>query len=272
MQPVDLTQLWVVIAVTVTGLFAGVLGGMLGVGGAIIVIPGLTWILGHNQHAYQATAMITSVAVSLPAAVKHYREGAVVLRVLRWMAPFAMVFVMIGVVISNSPWFAGPEGGIWLGRLLCVFLIYEIGLNGYRLWKPDVWESMDESPYITRGRVAAVGSTTGLFGGLLGVGGGVIAVPLQQVLLRLPLRSCIANASAVICTSSTVGAVWKNSTLSEHGLDWRYSVCLAMMLAPSCWLGGHLGASLTHRLPIRHVRAVFIVLMSLAAYKMAAIR
>lgn len=266
-----LTHPWTLSAVSAVGLLAGILGGMLGVGGAVVVIPGLTWLFGYNQHIYQATAMITSIAVSVPAAARHYRQGAAVPRVLRWMVPAAILLVLAGVALSNAPWFQGPQGSLWLGRLLSVFLIYEISVNIYRLFDHEGDRTTDDSnPALTGPRSSLVGAAMGLIGGLLGVGGGVVAVPLQHLLLRLPLRSCIANASAVICASSSVGAVYKNLTLHRHGHDWRFSVGLALILAPSCWLGGHLGAHLTHSLPIRHVRLAFIGLMTLAAYKMAA--
>jgi hypothetical protein len=269
-----LTQPWTLLAVSAVGLLAGILGGMLGVGGAVVVIPGLTWLFGYNQHIYQATAMITSIAVSIPAAVRHYRQGAAVPRALRWMIPAAILLVLAGVALSNAPWFHGPQGSLWLGRLLSVFLIYEISVNVYRLFDhhEDGRTADDSNPALTGPRSSLVGAVMGLIGGLLGVGGGVVAVPLQHLLLRLPLRSCIANASAVICASSSVGAVYKNLSLHRHGYDWRLSVGLALILAPSCWYGGHLGARLTHSLSIRHVRVAFIALTTLAAYKMAALQ
>ena len=82
----------------------------------------------------------------------------------------------------------------------------------------------------------------GLIAGLLGIGGGANAVPLQHMVLRLPFRTCIANSSAVICVTATLGAVYKNATLGQHGYDWHESLALGWLLAPSCWLGGYLGA------------------------------
>ena len=64
------------------GLVAGVLGGMLGVGGSVIIIPGMTIVLGYDQHLYQAAAMVANVAVSIPATMRHYKAGAVMAPVL----------------------------------------------------------------------------------------------------------------------------------------------------------------------------------------------
>ena len=94
---------------------------------------------------------------------------------------------------------------------------------------------------------------------------------LQQTILRLPLRSCIANSSAIICISALLGGIYKVGTLSQHGYDWRTGLLVAAALAPTAWIGGRLGASLTHSLPIRQVRIAFILLMIVASWKMAAL-
>jgi uncharacterized membrane protein YfcA len=254
------------------GLVAGVLGGMLGVGGSVIMIPGLTLIFGFNQHLYQAAAMLANVAVAIPAALRHRRSGAMVPQAMRWILPAALVMVLVGVAVSNLPIFEGKEGGQWLGRLLAAFLVYVIYVNIQRL-RGDASNPADEgdAALVTPGRCSAVGAAMGGCAGLLGVGGGAIAVPLQQVLLRLPLRSCIANSTAIICITASVGATYKIGSLGTHGLEPAQGVLFGLMLAPTAWIGGRIGATLTHRLPLRQVRLAFIVLMVVAAYKMAAI-
>jgi len=266
----DLTSL-IVIQVLSLGLTAGVLGGMLGVGGSVLMIPGLTLIFGYNQHLYQAAAMIANVAVAVPAARKHYQAGAVTPTALPWMIVAAMLCVSAGVWLSNRPVFSGIQGGLWLGRLLGAFLVYVVIINIGRFVRASDLGQRQPSSTVTPVRAGVVGSIMGTIGGLLGIGGGTIAVPLQQMLLRLPLRSSIANSTVVICFSASLGAVYKNATLSQHGYDWHESVIYALLLAPSCLLGGHLGAALTHRLPVRQVRLAFICVMLIAAVKMLAI-
>ena len=254
------------------GLLSGTLGGMLGVGGSVVMIPGLTMTLGYNQHVYQAAAMITNVVVSVPAALRHRAAGALVLGRLRWMVPTALLCAIGGVWLSNLSVFHGQEGGRWLGRLLAVFLVYVVADNVRRLCKaPSYGRNEQSNRPISRVRYAAVGSVTGAISGLLGIGGGSLAVPLQQAWLGLPLRQCIANSSTLICITAAVGAFYKNASLDIHGQSWKGSFALALLLAPSCWLGGHLGANLTHRMPLVYVRVIFISLMTLAAVKMAAI-
>ena len=273
------------------GLLAGTLGGMLGVGGSVLMIPGLTWLFGPAQHLYQAAAMIANVAVSIPAALRHRRAGAIVFPLLKWMLPAALVCVLLGVAASNLPWFAGSDGGRWLGRVLAVFLIYVAVVNALRLrHDPPLRGHHPESDgattedstegdntdltHATPARTTVVGGVMGGIAGLLGIGGGALAVPLQQTLLHLPLRNAIANSSAVICVSAAVGAVYKNATLAQHAgpdqaLTWTSGLALAALLAPTAWIGGRLGAKLTHTLPLRLVRGAFVLLMLGAAWRMA---
>ena len=272
-DPVALTFL------VLLGVIAGTLGGMLGVGGSIVMIPGLAVLFSldrtpdPNQHLFQAAAMIVNVAVSIPATLRHRKAGALIPDALVWMLPAALVFVIVGVWVSNLPIFQGAEGGLWLGRILAVFMVYVIVMNILKLRSKQPNDNVD-AQNITPTRSSIVGAVMGSIAGLLGIGGGAVAVPLQQTLMKLPLRSCIGNSSAIICISATLGAIYKNATLAQHAhgsatVTWPMSLLIAGLLAPTAWLGARMGASLTHRLPLRQVRMAFIALMAVAAWKMA---
>ncbi|MEM9884025.1 MAG: sulfite exporter TauE/SafE family protein [Planctomycetota bacterium] len=271
-------EVWQVVGIATLGIAAGTLGGMLGVGGSVLMIPGLVVLLGRptgvEQHLFQASAMVANVAVAVPAAMRHRRAGAMTPAALRGMLPAALGAVVLGVWLSNRPVFAGADGGVWLGRCLAVFLLYVAVVNALKLYPEGARAAAAEvEPRVTTGRGVAVGGLMGTVAGLLGIGGGAIAVPLQQTLMRLELRRCIANSAAVIVVSAAVGAVYKNATLAgSTGGDfgWRDGLTLGLLLAPTAWAGGRLGASLTHRLPRRAIRAAFVALMLVAAWRMAA--
>jgi len=278
----------ILLALVTIGLLAGTLGGMLGVGGSVVIIPGLAMVFGRgeNQHLYQAAAMTVNVAVAIPAALRHRKAQAVMPQVLRWMLPAAVGFIVLGVVLSNLPVFRDEQGGVWLGRLLALFLLYVIYLNVLKLARaprfsegspapnptpPDATEHPHTTPTITPPRSITVGGIMGTTAGLLGVGGGALAVPLQQTLLHLPLRNCIANSSAVMVFSAAIGACLKLATLGQHDIPIASALLIAVILAPTAIVGARLGAGLTHTLPVRGVRLAFVLLMVVAALKMAAI-
>ena len=259
---------WGIIAII--GLIAGLLGGMLGVGGSIVMIPALSWVFGYDQHLYQAAAMVANVAVSLPAARRHHQAGAVHWKIVRYMIPAAVMFAFAGVFVSNLPLFSGHNGSLWLGRVLAAFLIYVVCLNLWKIGQKSkdftLEESRDSLPVS-----GVLGAMMGFVAGLLGIGGGALAVPMQQVMLKLPLRVCIANSSTVIVVSAALGSIYKIASLPGHGHTWMTGLLVGLMLVPGAFLGGRLGAVLTHRLPLSAVRISFVALMLVAAWKMAAL-
>ncbi|QQE12973.1 sulfite exporter TauE/SafE family protein [Planctomycetota bacterium] len=262
-------------AIALIALLAGTLGGMLGVGGSLIIIPGLYFILGPQQQLFQASAMIINVFIAIPAAYKHYKKHGMTPQHIKWMLPASISFVLIGVYTSNL--FKGPEGNIILGRILAIFLAYVLIINIKRLFTPPKKlihpedEQTPNKPLNYRLRAIIVGIFNGFSAGLLGIGGGAITVPSQQVLLKLPLKNCIANSSALIIFSSAVGATYKNLSLNtlNDAYTIRQSLTIAAVCIPVAFLSSRMGAQLTHTLPTKYIRIFFIILLLVAGYKLA---
>jgi len=83
--------------------------------------------------------------------------------------------------------------------------------------------------------------------------------------LRIPLRRAIANSATTIACTAIIGAIYKNATLSMHGVSAGSALHLALLLAPTAVLGGYLGGRLTHVLPGKILRIAFIVLMTVVS-------
>ncbi len=246
------------------GLVAGASGGLLGIGGSVVMIPGLILLFGREgQHLYQAAAMIVNFFVMLPAAWQHGRAGAVLRGVTRWLIPSTLLGIVLGVGASELAVFRGAGRG-WLQVLFAVFLAYVVVYNLWRLRTRTRLPEMDEAAAARLSRAAIVGGVglpTGLLGGLLGIGGGLFAVPAQQVLLRIPLRRAIANSAGTLLWSSALGAVVKNLCLGGHGYGLADSLRLAALLAPAAMLASWWSAPRVHRWPVGVIRVVFVVLL-----------
>lgn len=256
------------------GLVAGLLGGLLGIGGSVVIIPAMVEYFGlrgaysgNLQHLVQAAAMICNFCIAAPSALAHWRAKAIMPGLIGVLIPFALLGMFLGVWTSNSSLFA-RQNGAYLTMLLAVFLMY---VAGYNLWsyfhKTDPMAGAEEPRSPASRRVAVVGLPMGFVAGLLGVGGGILAVPMQQILLKVPLRRAIANSSATIVCTALAGAVYKNLTLAQHGVQLWASLQLAATMIPTAMLGGYLGGRLTHRLPRRVLLWVFIVFMTLMSLR-----
>src|SRR5207244_3822304 len=156
--------------------------------------------------------MIVNVAVSIPAAASHHRAGAVRTGVLPVLLPTNAVAVLAGVFLSNL--FAGES----LRLILAVFLIFYCVWNLRIIARPRRRKFSGEGrlEQVTPGRLAFCGVSTGLIGGLLGLGGGFLMVPLLQLLCNMRLKNAIATSSATLCVTAAIGAILKMATLSQH--------------------------------------------------------
>jgi hypothetical protein len=245
------------------GLGAGFLGGLAGVGGSMLVLPALGLILGYadpkgTQHLYMAAAMVTNFVVAVPASIRHRRSGAVRGDLVRWLVPVTTLALMTGVLISN----------VLSGWVLVLALAgFQLTYCGHALWLvyrqvPDYAKEQEQA---TPGRLAAGSTIAGVIAGMLGLGGGVIQVPLLQLMCKVPLRQAIATSSVVMVVTALFGAILKLSTLSTHSQDWTDALVLAACMAPGAVAGALLGARATHTLPLTAVRIMIVSLMLLAA-------
>ncbi len=261
---IELTAEHVVISAGV-GLAAGVLGGLLGIGGSVILIPGLAFAFGtsnpESQHLYQASAMAVNVAVSLPAALRHKKAGAIRFDLFKILLISAAIAIVLGVLASNM------VSGLYLRRAFAVFLAYIALMNVVKLVRKTPDHPPEEAK-VTWPRAAPAGGVMGFAAGMLGIGGGIIGIPIMQATCRLPLRQCIGASSAVMTLTAIVGASLKIATIPEHGFPISDALLLAVLLAPTAMLGGRIGAGLTHKLPLPVVQTVLIALIAVSVWRM----
>jgi len=256
-----------------TGMVAGLLGGLLGIGGSVIMIPAMVWIFEsvlakpENVHQYQGAAMIVNFLLAGASVIRHREAKAIYVNVWKYLAPAALAGIALGVGISRLRIFTG-ENEYYMRAIFGVLLVY---VAAYNIWKMRSGHSegisAEEAERVSRATKAGVGFPTGFAAGLLGIGGGAFAVPALQLVLRLPLRNAIATSATTIFSVSWFGAVIKNSSLGSDGTVVR-SLVLAGILAPTAVIGSYIGGRLTHVLPLRIVRGAFIGLMIVAAAKM----
>ena len=265
-----------ILQLAIIGLCAGLIGGMLGIGGSIIMIPAMTEVFGPDQHLYQAAAMIVNFFVAVPAVYQHRRARAIDPATVIRIVPLAVVTVVVGVGVSELPAFKGP-GEAYLRGLFGLFLLFAGGWEVYRLLRrgrPGTSSAGavtavegDAAPIGWR-RASLVAVPTGLIAGLLGVGGGVLAGPLQRRFLNIPLRMAIANSATVVIATSLIGATAKNyAYLTAHGWTPK-PFLLAAVLIPTAIVGSLYGSRLTHRLRLDFVKAAFGLLLIVAAIRL----
>jgi uncharacterized protein len=281
-----LQWLWLALA----GVAAGILGGLLGVGGATIMLPAMLWVLGtqytgvlgfHHPpyegiHQYQAASLVVVSLLILPSVRIHWKNRMIWTGVLKWLVPLALVGGVLGVALSRIPWLSGKNANV-MRYVMGVFFLYVAADNIRRLLaaratEGTTREAVEAYPWWRHG---IVGLLMGISAGLLGIGGGAVAVPSQQTILRMPLKNSIATSAAAILCTGWAFAIFKNAALpgiyphADTGqlTFWQHSLLLAALFAPTSMVGSYIGGHLTHRLPIKWVRLAFVALMLFTAAK-----
>jgi uncharacterized membrane protein YfcA len=260
-------------ALAAVGLVAGLAGGLLGIGGSIIMIPAMNELFGLEQHPHQAAALIVNFFVVVPAVYQHSRARAILWPVVRGMAPAAVVAVLLGVAVSELAIFAGPKQG-YLALVFVAFMVYAAGTDLWKMIRKGAAEpSPDQVVHSTWKSALLVGLPAGFTSGLLGVGGGIMMVPLQRKILHMPLRQAIANSATTIIILSLVGATTKNYAVITDPVSpvdpWWTTFLLAAVLIPTAMVGAFFGGKLTHTLPVKQIRLAFIILLLAFAARMA---
>ncbi|MEQ8318553.1 MAG: sulfite exporter TauE/SafE family protein [Phycisphaerales bacterium] len=252
----------------VIGAFAGVLGGLAGIGGSMIMLPALALFVADPDpdsahHLFMASAMVVNAVVSFPAALRHKKAKAIHYGALRVILPAMAISIVAGVLISNQ------IEGLTLRKILAGFIAAYALMTIYRFFKKSDEPELDAKG-VHAVRLTVIGIATGMVAGLLGIGGGVLMVPMLQVFCKMPIKNAIATSSAVMVLTAIVGASLKLATLPEHGRSVVDALIIAAAISPTAFFGARLGATLTHKLPLQAVRLVVSLALLVVAARMAA--
>lgn len=257
-----------VVICLVIGAFAGVLGGLAGIGGSMIMLPALAVFVADPDpdtahHMFMAAAMVVNVVVSFPAALRHRKAGAINYGALRVILPAMALSIVAGVLVSNQ------IQGLTLRKILAGFIAAYALMTIARYFRKTPEPDLPDKK-VHPVRLTVIGVATGLVAGLLGIGGGVLMVPMLQIFCKMPIRNAIATSSAVMVLTAVVGASLKLATLGpEHGRSVVDALIIAAALSPTAFIGGRLGATLTHKLPLQAVRLVVSLALLVVAARMA---
>lgn len=251
-------------ALLASGAVAGVLAGLLGMGGGIVLVPAFAAIFtaagygtGQLMQVCLATSLATIVVTSLRSVLAHHRRGAVDLDILRGWAPGIVAGAVAGVwAVSRLP--SHTLKIIFGGVLLLIAAYMLLGRSDWRLA-----ERMPDEP-----RRSIYGAVIGFVSVLLGIGGGSLAVPMMTLHGR-PIHRAVATAAgfgAILALPSVLGFLMLPAAGAPPGTVGSVNlpafaavIAMTLMTAP-------IGAALAHRTDAARLKRVFaLVLMVIAA-------
>ncbi|ROU00112.1 sulfite exporter TauE/SafE family protein [Histidinibacterium lentulum] len=241
----------------VIGAVAGVLAGLLGVGGGIVLVPAFFYaftVLGYEgpmlMQLCLGTSLATIIVTSVRSVLAHHRKGAVEWDILKSWAPGIAVGAVIGVVVAAR--LRSDELQALFGGLALIVAVYMLlGRSEWRLGQA-----------MPRGWLRAV--LAPLVGGLsvlMGIGGGSFGVPLMS-LHGVPIHRAVATAAGfglAIAVPSVLGFLMLELPADSrppftlgavNGVAFVLIIAMTLITAP--W-----GAALAHRLDARPLKRVF---------------
>jgi uncharacterized protein len=197
-----------IILLFLTGIAAGGLGGLLGLGGGAIMLPMTRFGFDFAPSIAVGTTLVAVVFTAVAGAYQHWKMGNVDWKTVKYVAPAGVVGVIIGSILFYLIKDYHEVIDLILGFIfapIAASMIYE-GLLLRR--KPD-------NPGKTMGGSiplkAGIGGGVGIFTGVSGLGGGFIMVPAFVYLLRSPVKIAIGSSMASFVWFALVGGIIKIS-------------------------------------------------------------
>ena len=226
------------------GLATGVMSGLVGVGGAALSTPAIR-ALGCSA----ALAVGTTLPSIFPGAATGFARfrthDLIAWDVVLRAVPAGAVASVAGALLAHVLPGDGHPLMILTAALLLVSAVSLVRRDGHAAGAPSL-----PTPSRRARRAAVAGAAAGLMSGLLGIGGGVIMVPIFRARLGLTMRRAIATSLVCVGLLALPGAL---THALNRDIDWRYALWLSVGVVP----GARLGAAIAMRTDERRLRVVF---------------
>jgi uncharacterized membrane protein YfcA len=250
------------------GAFVGFFAGLFGIGGGLVMVPMLVWMLetqhlggAHVLHLALGTSMAAILFTSLSSARTHHAHDAVNLDIVRRITPGLFLGTLCGALLASR------IPALPLTLFFALFVYFSAAQMLLQL-KPKAARTLPGTPVISM-----VGILIGAVSSLVSVGGGVMSVPFM-LRHNVPLKQAIGTSAALgfpIALGGTLGYIVTgyavDAPLPDAALGFVYLPAL-IVLALGSLLTTHLGARAAHRLPLAILRRGFALLLFVLATRL----
>jgi uncharacterized protein len=256
------------LALAAVGFGVGFLAGLVGIGGGVLIVPFLYFFYGDAgwsgvvlpEELHATVSHATSLFIIVPTAVvgtlTYARAGLVAWRAVTPIAAFSVLAAAGGAVVAASV----PQQVLRFG--FGVFLLF----TAVQLVRPRRVEPAGATR-LNLPIAALTGALVGLLSALLGVGGGLVAIPLLMYAVRLNVEQIAATSLAIVVVAATAGTLTYvlaglgTADLPRGSLGFVH-IAAALPMLPGAMLAARWGAKLNQRLDPRTLRITFAVLFA----------
>lgn len=256
-----------IVLLLLAGSIAGFIAGLFGVGGGIVVVPVVLWVLKSQnieseyiQHIAVCTSLTVMVFTTFISSWGHYRKKAIHFGVFKNMAPGIIVGSMLGSMFASFI----PSQSL---QLVFIVFAYMVALKTMAGFNPNSSWSLPKPV-----EIFGIGSLFGGISGLLGIGGGAFNVPFLLA-CKVPVKKAIGTSATLswsVAISATAGYIWSGMQI-ENLPEGTFGFCYlpaAITLVITTSIFAPLGVRLAHKLPQKLMRIIFGIMLLVVASKM----
>lgn len=263
-----------IVILLLTGLLGGIVAGMLGVGGGIIIVPVLYFLLksqGYEPNVIMHLAVATSLSVMIVTSVfsthAHYNKGAIKMKIFKRWAPYLAFGVLAGSL--SSRYYSGSA----LVILFAIFALLSAVRMGFFPSQPYLKKKHRPIRRFKGSIRYLVIFSVGFFSSLMGIGGGTFTIPLL-VLMGSSMHQAIGTSASFGLFISFFGTFgFAYSGFPEYGFNWPQlgyiQLDKALWLSITSMIGAKVGAYLTHKTDHLLLQRLFAFFLGLTALRMA---
>lgn len=256
------------VALLATGAIAGVLAGLLGVGGGIVIVPVLFLLfplLGVHESVLMHLAVGTSLATIIPTSIisarAHHKRDSVDFALLKSWGPAIFVGVVVGAYFGST-----VKGEV----LTLIFAVVAILVAANMAFRKEGMILADTLPVGLGRHVLAL--VVGLFSVVMGIGGGTLSVPILTA-FNYPIRRAVGTASAIGLIIALPGSIsfilsgLGNPDLPPGSLGYANLVGFALIV-PATMLMAPVGVRLAHTINPQNLRKAFAFFLLMTSLRM----
>ncbi len=256
-----------VVQLMILGSIVGVLAGLLGIGGGLIVVPALLYLLPQvgiaPDNAMQfalGTSLATIILTSGSSALNHLKLGNVEMFAVKYLLPGVVIGGFFGSTLAE--WIPGQ----YLPRVFGV-IVFILSIQMFRSIRMVKQHPMPNAIFTT-----VSGIFIGTIASLAGIGGGALSVPFLNR-YGVEMRKAVGSSSvcgSIIAISGMIGFIWHGShidVLPKYSLGYIYLPALIFVSCTSV-LTTRIGAKLAIKLPTPMLKKVFSVFLMFVSINM----
>lgn len=256
------------LALVGTGIFAGILAGLLGVGGGIVIVPVLFFLFqgfGVSAESAMLVATATSLATIVPTSISsirsHQQKGNVDFGLLKRWA----VFILAGVLVGS--WLVTWVDGRWLTVMFGVIATLSALNMLFRTGKSALFQHLPG-----QAGQSVMGTSIGFFSAMVGIGGGTLSVPLLT-LYNYPAHKAVGTAAAIgliisLPAALTLLLLGRTPDDAPGGTFGLVNLLGFVCIVPLTVLFAPVGASLAAKLDAAKLKKVFAVVLLITGLRM----